>query len=78
VVVTGLTRNGVWLVEDGEITSAVSNLRFTQSYAQALGPGAVRGLGAGASLQPDRWAASWFAAPAVHLASWNVTGNASG
>ncbi len=78
LVVTGLTRNGVWLVEGGEITSAVSNLRFTQSYAQALGPGAVRGLGAGASLQPDRWAASWFAAPAVHLASWNVTGNASG
>src|SRR4051812_16898694 len=78
MVITGLTRNGVWLIEDGEITAAVGNLRFTQSYTDALGPGAVHGYGTGTSLQPDRWAASWFAAPAVHLASWNITGNASG
>ena len=56
----------------------MSNLRFTQSYTRALGPGAVRGYGSGTSLQPERWAGSWFAAPAVHLASWNFTGNASG
>ena len=78
LVVTGLTRNGVWLIEDGEITSAVSNLRFTQSYPQALGPGAVRAIGSTTTLLPDRWAALWFAAPSVHLASWNITGNASG
>jgi predicted Zn-dependent protease len=78
LVVTGLTRNGVWLVEDGEVTAAVGNLRFTQSYPQALGPGAVRGVGSSTTLLPDRWASSWFAAPALHLASWNITGNASG
>jgi hypothetical protein len=78
LVVTGLTRNGVWLVEDGEVTAAVGNLRFTQSYPQALGPGAVRGIGSVTTLLPDRWAGSWFAAPALHLASWNITGNASG
>jgi predicted Zn-dependent protease len=78
LVVTGLTRNGVWLVEGGEVTAAVGNLRFTQSYPQALGPGAVRGVGPATMLLPDRWAGSWFAAPALHLASWNVTGNASG
>jgi predicted Zn-dependent protease len=78
LVVTGLTRNGVWLVEDGEVTAAVGNMRFTQSYPQAFGPGAVRGIGSSATLLPDRWAGSWFSAPAVHLASWNMTGNASG
>jgi predicted Zn-dependent protease len=78
LVITGLTRNGVWLVEDGEVTSAVGNMRFTQSYPQALGPGAVRGIGGEAILLPDRWSGHQFAAPALHLASWNLTGNASG
>ncbi|MCU7730615.1 metallopeptidase TldD-related protein [Actinoplanes sp. KI2] len=78
LVVTGLTRNGVWLVEDGEVTSAVSNMRFTQSYPQALGIGLVRGIGSESVLLPDRWSGVRYAAPAVHLASWNLTGNASG
>jgi predicted Zn-dependent protease len=78
LVITGLTRNGVWLVEDGEVTSAVSNMRFTQSYPQALGPGAVRGIGSEMVHLPDRWSGVRFGAPALHLASWNLTGNASG
>jgi predicted Zn-dependent protease len=78
LVITGLTRNGVWLVEDGEVTAAVSNMRFTQSYPQALGPGAVLGIGGEAILLPDRWSGHQFSAPALHLASWNLTGNASG
>ena len=45
LVVTGLTRNGVWLVEGGEVVQALRNFRFTQSYAQALMPGSVRGVG---------------------------------
>ncbi len=45
LVVTGLTRNGVWLVEDGRVTRAVRDLRFTQSYPRALGPGAVLEVG---------------------------------
>ncbi|GIF06323.1 TldD/PmbA family protein [Actinoplanes siamensis] len=78
LVVTGLTRNGVWLVEDGEVTRAVGNLRFTQSYPRALGPGRVIGIGAESVLLPDSWGGSRYAAPALHLASWNITGNASG
>ncbi|MGX6602370.1 TldD/PmbA family protein [Micromonosporaceae bacterium Da 78-11] len=78
LVITGLTRNGVWLVEDGEVTAAVGNMRFTQSYPQALGPGMVRGIGSESVLLPDRWSGVRFAAPALHLASWNLTGNASG
>ena len=78
LVITGLTRNGVWLVEDGEVTAAVGNMRFTQSYPQALGLGAVLGIGATSILLPDRWSGVRFGAPALHLASWNLTGNASG
>jgi predicted Zn-dependent protease len=46
LIITGLTRNGVWLIEDGQVTKPVQNLRFTQSYPQALAPGAVLGVGA--------------------------------
>jgi predicted Zn-dependent protease len=78
LVITGLTRNGVWLVEDGEVIAAVSNMRFTQSYPHALGPGAVLGVGVESVQLPDRWSGVRYAAPAVRLASWNLTGNASG
>jgi hypothetical protein len=43
LALTGLTRNGIWLIEDGELAGPVRNFRFTQSYAQALMPGNVRG-----------------------------------
>ncbi|GAA4451072.1 TldD/PmbA family protein [Phytohabitans houttuyneae] len=78
LVVTGLTRNGVWLIEDGEITTPVRNFRFTQSYPQALAAGAVLGVGADLTTVPDGWGAAWRTAPALHLASWNFTGGASG
>jgi PmbA protein len=35
-VLTGMTRDGTFLVEDGRITGAVRNLRFTQSILEAL------------------------------------------
>ncbi|MGC9668813.1 TldD/PmbA family protein [Planosporangium sp. 12N6] len=78
LVVTGLTRNGVWLIEDGEITSPVKNFRFTQAYPQALAPGAVLGVGTHLVAQPGDWGSESFVAPAVRLASWNFTGGASG
>jgi predicted Zn-dependent protease len=78
LVMTGLTRNGVWLIEDGKVTTPVQNLRFTQSYPRALGPGAVKGVGPEAVLQPGSWGIAWWSAPALHLASWNFTGGASG
>ncbi|MEW6522213.1 MAG: TldD/PmbA family protein [Bacillota bacterium] len=36
VVVTGMTRDGTFLVEDGEIKCAVKNLRFTDSMIRTL------------------------------------------
>lgn len=78
LVVTGLTRNGVWLIEQGKVTRAVRNFRFTQSYPQALGPGAVLGVGGYAAPLFSIWDKARTFAPALHLASWNFTGTASG
>ncbi len=78
LVVTGLTRNGVWLIEDGEITRPVQNMRFTQSYPDALARGAVLGVGSQSVALPSGWGVMTYRAPALHLASWNYTGNASG
>jgi len=35
-VITGMTRDGTFLVRDGEIAHAIKSLRFTQSYVEAL------------------------------------------
>jgi len=81
LAITGLTRNGVWLIEGGEITRPVRNFRFTQSYAQALMPGSVLGIGRTAMALPgDTYTATSprWTCPALHLASWNFTGGASG
>lgn len=77
-VVTGLTRNGVWLVEDGQIVRPVRNMRFTQSYLDALGPGAVLGVGSVAGAHANRFDAGVYVAPPLHLARWHFTGNAAG
>jgi predicted Zn-dependent protease len=76
-VVTGLTRNGVWLIEDGRIARPVSNLRFTQSFVEALAPGAVLGVSSDRRLMYDEFGTGTLA-PALHLASWNFTGGAKG
>jgi predicted Zn-dependent protease len=36
VVITGMTRDGTFLIEGGEIAYPVKNLRFTQGYLEAL------------------------------------------
>jgi predicted Zn-dependent protease len=36
LLVTGLTRDGVWLIEDGRVTSAVKNFRFNDSPMKML------------------------------------------
>ena len=81
LVLTGLTRNGVWLIEDGEVTRPVRNFRFTQSYAQALMPGQrARRRAHGDAVPGDTYTATSprWTCPALHLASWNFTGGASG
>lgn len=78
LVVTGLTRNGVWLIDGGKIDRAVKNFRFTQAYPAALAPGAVLGIAGRAEFSPTEIEGLAYAAPALRLAAWNFTGGASG
>jgi predicted Zn-dependent protease len=36
LTLTGMTRNGTFLVENGEIVGAVKNMRYTESLTEAL------------------------------------------
>ena len=78
LVTTGLTRNGVFLIEDGRPGPAVSNLRYTQSYAAALAPGRVLGVGGDATMASGDLKFALHHVPSLRLAQWNFTGNASG
>ena len=75
-VVTGLTRNGLFLIEEGRVTGAVQNLRYTQSVVGAFGPGRVLGLGDDAQLVGGE--GNVMHVPSVRLAEWSFTGNARG
>ena len=77
-VVTGLTRNGTFLIENGEIAGAVSNLRFTQSFVEGLSSGRVLGVGSDARMADSEAGAGMTSAPSLHLAEWNFTGGAQG
>ena len=44
-LLTGLTRDGVWWVENGKIKNPVRNFRFNQSVMKMLSPGNVEMIG---------------------------------
>ncbi|MDQ3856321.1 MAG: TldD/PmbA family protein [Chloroflexota bacterium] len=70
VIITGMTRDGTFLVEDGRIRQPVRNLRFTTSYLEALND--VRGVGRETAL-----AGGWMGScrvPALHLGAFTFTG----
>lgn len=76
-VVTGLTRNGLFLIEGGRVAGAVQNLRYTQSVVGGFGPGKVLGLGSDARLVGNEGGSAMHV-PSVRLAAWSFTGNARG
>jgi predicted Zn-dependent protease len=77
-VVTGLTRNGTFLVEDGKVRGGVKNLRFTQSFLDALSPGNVLGVSREARFADSEFGAGIVHCPALRLGSWRFTGGARG
>jgi predicted Zn-dependent protease len=77
-VVTGLTRNGTFLVEDGEVVGAVGNLRFTQSFLEAFGEGNVVAIGDDDRYAHGEFGAGVVIAPSMRLARWTFTGGAKG
>ena len=75
-VVTGLTRNGLFLIEGGEVTQPVQNMRYTQSVVGALAPGHVLGIGDDAQLVSNE--GGIVHVPSLRLSAWAFTGNARG
>ncbi len=71
---TGLTRDGVWYIENGKIQYPVRNFRFNQSIIQMLAPGNVELIGAservGSSEGQGRNASLL---PALKLKAFNFT-----
>jgi predicted Zn-dependent protease len=68
---TGLTRDGVWYVENGKIQYAVKNFRFNQSIIQMLAPGNVEMIGASERVGGDEGNAALL--PALKLKAFNFT-----
>jgi len=77
-VVTGLTRNGTFMIENGKTTGAVTNMRFTQSFVTALGEGRILGIGNDLRFADSEFGPGYVRAPSMRLASWNFTGGAEG
>jgi predicted Zn-dependent protease len=70
-VITGMTRDGTWLVEGGEIKYPVKNFRFTQSILEALSGTQL------VSKETEMVSELFFSAsrvPALKLSSFNFTG----
>ncbi len=69
-IVTGMTRDGTFLVEGGRIVGPVKNLRFTQSYVDAMA-GVV-------AVARERKTLKGFlggvVVPALRLEGWTFTG----
>ena len=76
---TGLTRTGTWLIENGQIARPVKNMRFTLSSSEALAPGNVLAVGDHAIALPCNYGPHFsVTAPVLRLAAWKFTGGASG
>ena len=72
-LMTGTTRDGTFLVRNGEVVSRLPNLRWTQSMVEALSN--IEGL-----TRDRRRVSTWYnpfggtLAPTLKIRGWNVTG----
>jgi predicted Zn-dependent protease len=70
---TGLTRDGTFLVENGRITRAVGNMRFTDSVLEAMER--CDGVTRERQVLPNWWSDTGsVAAPAVRIRKLRFTG----
>jgi predicted Zn-dependent protease len=73
LLLTGLTRDGVYLVENGQVVGAVNNFRFNESPIALLGR--LIEVGRSVAALPREWA-DWFtrtAMPPVRVADFNMS-----
>ncbi len=72
-VVTGMTRDGVFMVEDGAVTHPVKNLRFTMPYTQVLAN--VEAVGKASHLLVSEFGGLSVRVPALKVSAFNFTGS---
>lgn len=72
-LITGMTRDGVMMIENGEIAYPVKNLRFTQSYVQALAE--VEQVGNDTRLLVSDFGDLSTRVPALRITSFHFTGS---
>ncbi|MER8187061.1 metallopeptidase TldD-related protein [Kitasatospora sp. NPDC094015] len=73
MLLTGLTRDGVYLVENGEVVGSVNNFRFNESPVDLLGR--ITEAGRTERCLPREWS-DWFtraAMPPVRVADFNMS-----
>ncbi|MEA3296378.1 MAG: TldD/PmbA family protein [candidate division Zixibacteria bacterium] len=72
-VLTGMTRDGTFLVENGEIVCGLKNLRFTDSFTRAFK--SVQAISKETQRVESWWSAvGCMTVPAVHLGSFKFSG----
>ncbi|MFA5794342.1 MAG: TldD/PmbA family protein [Candidatus Brocadiia bacterium] len=71
LIITGMTRNGVYLIEDGVVTKGVKNMRFTESVLSALSN--VELIARDAELQKGFFGSGGFVAPALKVDNFNFS-----
>jgi len=72
-VLTGMTRDGTFLIENGEIVTGIKNLRFTDAMMRAFG--SVAAISRETELVESWWdAVGCIRAPMLHLGSFKFTG----
>ncbi|MBI3914555.1 MAG: TldD/PmbA family protein [Chloroflexi bacterium] len=72
VLITGMTRDGTFLIENGEITRPVKNFRFTTSYLAALNH--VRAISQETKLFHEDWSNASRSVPAILVDGFQFTG----
>jgi len=75
VVATGTTRDGTFLVEDGQIVARVKNLRFTESMVDAFGR--VEAISKDSRITRDWWSTFSSVLPSVKIKDFTFTGATS-
>jgi PmbA protein len=72
-VMTGMTRDGVFMIEDGQVTYPVKNLRYTMPYVKAMAN--VEAIGKTAHLLVGEFGGMSTCVPALKINGWNFTGS---
>jgi predicted Zn-dependent protease len=72
VVATGTTRDGTFLIEEGRISGALQNLRFTQSVLDAFSN--IEALSDAPELHRDWWGSAAHHVPAMRVRDFEFTG----